>query len=144
MVVAAPIHHGSALTPPTTVATLIPAIAIVPTAPTSSTSKPTSSVSACPACGLEAPEGLLAEHFLQSPSHRVPHVEPTIVVAMPSSKLEKREDNVKEEDQRLSFRNLLQILVPPRAFGHRAQQRGGMNSLSRMMQTVEIPVPRTN
>jgi len=56
----------------------------------------------CPSCGLQAPESLLAEHFMGSPSHE--NGPPKIVEA---------------EDSRQSVRNLLQMLVPPRAFGRR-------------------------
>jgi hypothetical protein len=104
------------------------------------------SFSTCPACGLEAPEGLLAEHFLQSPSHRTPRPAPPIIVAVPSSHgagLADSNVSAAEEDSNLSFRNLLQMLVPPRAFGHRTQQRT-VNPLSKMIQAIEVPTVRTN
>lgn len=42
-----------------------------------------------------------------------------------------------EEDPRRSLRNLLQMLVPPRAFGHRHQQRT-VNPLSGLVRTLEV------
>jgi hypothetical protein len=76
---------------------------------------------ACPACGLQAPKTLMVEHLLSSPTHQRGRVEP-----------EQADDHrVKEdlphflhEDQsRDSLRNLLQILLPPRAFGRRHEQK---------------------
>jgi hypothetical protein len=68
-------------------------------------------VSSCPTCGLQAPDALMAEHFLGSPSH---------------------ENGTAES----SVRSLLQMLVPPRAFGRRHQQRT-FNPLSRLVRTIE-------
>jgi uncharacterized membrane protein len=73
----------------------------------------------CPSCGLQAPGSLLAEHFMGSPSHR--NGPPKIVVAGPV-KSERREET-KEDDSKQSVRNLLQMLVPPRAFGRRHAHR---------------------
>lgn len=101
------------------------------------------SFSSCPACGLEAPEVLMEEHFVQSPSHKagpVPSLPP--VVRVPASSTLSPEFGEGEE-QKLSFRNLLQLLVPPRAFGHRHQQRT-VNPLSRMVQAIEVPSPRSS
>jgi hypothetical protein len=69
----------------------------------------------CPSCGLQAPESLLAEHFMGSPSHE--NGPPKIVEADPLEAEAAAE--AKEEDSRQSVRNLLQMLVPPRAFGRR-------------------------
>ena len=69
----------------------------------------------CPSCGLQAPGSLLTEHFLSSPSHKdglLKIVEADPVKAEAVAEAE-------EEDSRQSVRNLLQMLVPPRAFGHR-------------------------
>src|SRR6266571_4009094 len=70
----------------------------------------TMSFDTCPSCGLQAPGSLLTEHFLSSPSHR--NGLPKIVEAEAAAE-------AKEEDSRQSVRNLLQMLVPPRAFGRR-------------------------
>jgi len=69
----------------------------------------------CPSCGLQAPGSLLTEHFLSSPSHKnglLKIVEADPVKAEAVAEAE-------EEDSRQSVRNLLQMLVPPRAFGRR-------------------------
>ncbi len=73
----------------------------------------------CPSCGLQAPGSLLTEHFLGSPSHRnglpkIVEVDPVEVEAAAEAE---------EEDSRQSVRNLLQMLVPPRAFGRRHAHR---------------------
>jgi hypothetical protein len=89
-------------------------------------------VSSCPTCGLQAPETLMAEHFLGSPSHENGSPEPEVTMV---------EDAIfdtshaSEEDAKSSLRNLLQILVPPRAFGRRHQGRT-VNPLSSLVQTV--------
>src|SRR5437660_371255 len=75
----------------------------------------TVSFDTCPSCGLQAPGSLLIEHFLGSPSHR--NGLPKIVQADPVEAEAAAE--AKEEDSRQSVRNLLQMLVPPRAFGRR-------------------------
>lgn len=72
----------------------------------------------CPSCGLEAPHDLLNEHFLGSPAHQYGAAKDdpkqnAITTALPSV----------EEDSTKSVRNLLQMLVPPRAFGRRHLQR---------------------
>lgn len=69
----------------------------------------------CPSCGLQAPGSLLTEHFLGSPSHR--NGIPKMVEADPVEVEAAIEEE--EEDSRQSVRNLLQMLVPPRAFGRR-------------------------
>jgi hypothetical protein len=69
----------------------------------------------CPSCGLQAPGSLLAEHFLGSPSHKNG---PPKIVKADAVKAETSEE-AKEDDSIQSMRNLLQMLVPPRAFGHR-------------------------
>jgi hypothetical protein len=73
----------------------------------------------CPSCGLQAPGSLLTEHFLGSPSHRnglpkIVEVDPVEVEAAAEAQ---------EEDSRQSVRNLLQMLIPPRAFGRRHAHR---------------------
>lgn len=79
----------------------------------------TATFSACPSCGLQAPEKLLVEHFLGSPSHRNG---PPKVPATDAKKVE-MDVRTKEDDSNQSVRNLLQILVPPRAFGLRHAHR---------------------
>jgi hypothetical protein len=81
--------------------------------------KPTSIVETCPSCGLQAPGTLLAEHFLGSPSHRY---SPEKVALVDSTPVE-TDIHAKEDDSRQSVRNLLQILIPPRAFGLRHAHR---------------------
>jgi hypothetical protein len=73
----------------------------------------------CPSCGLQAPGSLLAEHFLGSPSHRNG---PPKIVEVDAAEIEAVEE-AKEEDSKQSVRNLLQMLVPPRAFGRRHDHR---------------------
>ncbi len=91
-------------------------------------------VPACPTCGLQAPEALLMEHFQASPSHEqgAPQLPIIIDAQVPA------ESNLasSEEDSRNSMRNLLQMLVPPRAFGLRHQHRTA-NPLSHVIQTLE-------
>ena len=91
-------------------------------------------VPACPTCGLQAPEALLMEHFQASPSHEqgTPQL-PTIIDGQVPA-----ESNLasSEEDSRNSMRNLLQMLVPPRAFGRRHQNRTA-NPLSHVIRTIE-------
>jgi hypothetical protein len=79
----------------------------------------TLSFDTCPSCGLQAPASLLTEHFLGSPSHRngppkTVEVDPVEVEAVAEAE---------EEDSRQSVRNLLQMLIPPRAFGRRHANR---------------------
>src|SRR2546425_1252247 len=79
----------------------------------------TVSFDTCPSCGLQAPGSLLTEHFLGSPSHR--NGLPKIVETDPVEAEAAAE--AEEEDSRQSVRSLLQMLVPPRAFGHRHAYR---------------------
>ena len=73
-------------------------------------------LSTCPSCGLKAPEALMAEHFSGSPSHREGKVPEEDHNAGPKIT---RERDTYVDDPRRTLRNLLQMLVPPRAFGHR-------------------------
>ncbi len=77
----------------------------------------------------------MAEHFVQSPSHHLGPV-PAPMIHTPAS--EAPLESGEGDEPKLSFRNLLQMLVPPRAFGHRHQQRT-VNPLSRMVQAIEVP-----
>jgi hypothetical protein len=89
-------------------------------------------VSSCPTCGLQAPDALMAEHFLGSPSHENGSPEPEVMIVEDAIFDRSRSS---EEDAKSSLRNLLQMLVPPRAFGLRHQHRT-VNPLSHLVQTV--------
>ncbi len=91
----------------------------------------------CPSCGLQAPGSLLAEHFLGSPSHR--NGPPKIVKADPVE-IEVAEE-AREEDSKQSVRNLLQMLVPPRAFGRRHAHRS-MGPISSIVRDLGPPRSR--
>lgn len=92
---------------------------------------PVSLVSACPSCGLQAPETLMAEHFMQSPSHQYGPIQlPTTIVNANT------EESVPVEvDPKNALRSLLQMLVPPRAFGRRHAHRT-VSPLSTIVETV--------
>jgi len=94
----------------------------------------TVSFDTCPSCGLQAPGSLLAEHFLGSPSHRngLPKI-----VKVDAAKVE-RAEAAKEEDSKQSVRNLLQMLVPPRAFGRRHAHRS-MGPISSIVKELGPP-----
>lgn len=91
--------------------------------------------SSCPTCGLKAPEKLMAEHLLGSPLHRkqapAPVAPPTLPPTPSASRI-----SLLEDDSRESMRNLLQMLVPPRAFGRRHGQRT-TNPLGQLVQPLE-------
>ena len=91
--------------------------------------------SSCPTCGLRAPEKLMAEHLLGSPLHRKKPPAP-LVPSLPPSTSSRRISPSLEEDSRESMRNLLQMLVPPRAFGRRHGQRTA-NPLGQLVQTLD-------
>lgn len=78
---------------------------------------PVQTIASCPSCGLEAPESLMAEHFLGSPSHENPRV------LSEEETVEGPAEPVEVDDSKGELRTLLQMLVPPRAFGHRRQQK---------------------
>lgn len=73
----------------------------------------------CPSCGLQAPNKLLAEHFLGSPSHRNGPEKPVVETVTQNE----TDNELTEDDSKQSVRSLLQILVPPRAFGRRHANR---------------------
>jgi len=75
----------------------------------------------------------MTEHFLGSPTHESYHVqlEPT-----PKRAEEEPATASAEDDSRESLRSLLAMLVPPRAFGRRHQQRT-VNPLSQIVQTID-------
>ena len=88
----------------------------------------------CPSCGLEAPESLMVEHFMGSPSHIHGPPKPQAVVASPLN----HDESVRKmsgDESTDSVRHLLQMLVPPRAFGRRHRQRG-INPLSNLVQPM--------
>ena len=97
----------------------------------------TVSFDTCPSCGLQAPGSLLAEHFLGSPSHRNG---PPKIVKVDAAKVERAEE-AKEEDSKQSMRNLLQMLVPPRAFGRRHAHRS-MGPISSIVKELSPPYRR--
>ena len=98
----------------------------------------TVSFDTCPSCGLQAPGSLLTEHFLGSPSHRSGL--PIIVEADPVEVEAAVE--AEEEDSRQSVRNLLQMLVPPRAFGRRHAHRS-VNPISPILENLGPSPGRT-
>ena len=92
-------------------------------------------VPSCPTCGLQAPEALLMEHFQASPSHEQGTPQP-LPIMLDDPVLAESNLASSEEDSRNSMRNLLQMLVPPRAFGRRHQNRTA-NPLSHVIRTIE-------
>ena len=97
----------------------------------------TAAFDTCPSCGLQAPGTLLAEHFLGSPSHKngPPKTIQADVVEVKAS------EEAKEEDSKQSVRNLLQMLVPPRAFGRRHAHRS-MGPISSIVKDLGPPQRR--
>ena len=91
-------------------------------------------ISSCPTCGLQAPDALMAEHFLGSPSHENGSADPDVTVTEDAT-FDNSGALPSDEDAKSSLRHLLQMLVPPRAFGRRHQDRT-VNPLSRLIQTV--------
>jgi hypothetical protein len=74
----------------------------------------------CPACGLQGAKSMMVEHLMASPLHRL-SVRPEQAA---DHKVEEAQAvALLEEDSRDSLRNLLQILLPPRAFGRRHEQK---------------------
>ena len=113
--------------------TKIPDVAIAPSQ-TPSTASATVSFDTCPSCGLQAPGSLLAEHFHGSPSHR--NGPPEIVKVDPVET--EAVEEAMEEDSKQSVRNLLQMLVPPRAFGRRHAHRS-MGPISSIVKDLGPP-----
>jgi hypothetical protein len=101
---------------------------------TSNVASAAKSFDTCPSCGLQAPGSLLAEHFLGSPSHRDGLPE---IVKAPVAEIEAAEE-AKEEDSKQSVRNLLQMLVPPRAFGRRHAHRS-IGPISSIVKDLGLP-----
>ena len=92
-------------------------------------------ISSCPTCGLQAPDALMAEHFLGSPSHESGTHEPALAM-VENAIFDESQPFSAEEEAKNSVRSLLQMLVPPRAFGRRHQGRT-VNPLSSLVQTVD-------
>jgi len=113
--------------------TKTPVAMIVPSQ-MAATSIATASFDTCPSCGLQAPGSLLAEHFLGSPSHRngPPKMAKSDPVEMEAV------EEAKEEDSKQSVRSLLQMLVPPRAFGRRHDHRS-MGPISSIIKDMGPP-----
>jgi hypothetical protein len=88
----------------------------------------------CPGCGLEAPESLMVEHLRGSPSHVLVQPSPPLVTAN-KAPLERLPVKSPEKDTGDSLRQLLQMLVPPRAFGRRHGQRT-VDPLSSVVETI--------
>jgi len=90
-------------------------------------------VSACPSCGLVAPDELMVEHFAGSPSHEKGKAqgEPldTTSDAKPSTP-----DHSRETID--TMRHIIQMLIPPRAFGRRHLERTE-NPLSEIVQGLD-------
>jgi len=76
----------------------------------------------------------MIEHLLGSPSHKhgPAKPEPTADRTVENDPASVESD----EDSRQSLRNLLQILVPPRAFGRRREQKT-VNPISYLVQTAD-------
>ncbi len=108
------------------------ALASLPQVEASSSSLSASSmaISTCPSCGLEAPDALIAEHLSGSPSHREgKKIREGAHDAGPEITCKRDTD---DDDPRRTLRNLLQMLVPPRAFGHRHLEKRE-NPISRIV-----------
>lgn len=103
-------------------------------ASSSSLSASFKAISTCPSCGLEAPEALMAEHFSGSPSHREgKKIREGADDAGPEITCKRDTD---DDDPRRPLRNLLQMLVPPRAFGHRHLDKRE-NPISRIVHELD-------
>src|SRR5438132_1066352 len=90
-------------------------------------------VPTCPTCGLPASKAILKDPFQASPSHE--QGAPQLPIIMDAQVPAESNLVSSEEDSRNSMRNLLQMLVPPRALGLRHQHRSA-NSLSHVIQPL--------
>ena len=77
-------------------------------------------VYSCPTCGLQATQSSMLEHLLGSPLHQPGRVQPE---ETRDQKVEDKQAAVSLNGDRDSLRNLLQILLPPRPFGRRHEQK---------------------
>jgi hypothetical protein len=116
---------------PVAIATAVPAAI---SAPSKSPVGPFVAMPSCPGCGLEAPDSLMVEHLRGSPSHIM--LQPRLpLVAANKVAQERLPVNSSEKDTGDSLRQLLQMLVPPRAFGRRHGQRT-VDPLSNLVETI--------
>jgi len=100
--------------------------------------------SACPSCGLETSDLLMSEHFLSSPSHRLGRKE-SVQEQDGKNDLQEKEPLTSEEHSSGVMRNLLSMLVPPRAFGRRHMQQNEnlfSDLIQRRMQVGSSTVPK--
>lgn len=74
----------------------------------------------CPTCGLQATKALMLEHLLGSPLHQPGRAQQEQTM---DHKVEAEQPTVQPEEDSDSLRNLLQILLPPRPFGRRHEQK---------------------
>ena len=78
-------------------------------------------VYSCPTCGLQATKASMLEHLLGSPLHKPGRV---LQEQTTNQKVEEEQATVPgKEESTDSLRNLLQILLPPRPFGRRHEQK---------------------
>jgi hypothetical protein len=78
-------------------------------------------VYSCPTCGLQATKASMLEHLLGSPLHQPSRV---LQEQTTNQKVEEEQATVSgTEDSSDSVRNLLQILLPPRPFRRRHEQK---------------------
>jgi hypothetical protein len=75
----------------------------------------------CPTCGLQATKALMLEHLLGSPLHQPGRAQQEQTTDQKVG--EELPAVSREEDSTDSLRNLLQILLPPRPFGRRHEQK---------------------
>ncbi len=97
-------------------------------------------IQACPSCGLQAPGQVIAEHFLGSPLHRDGKARATV-----EEDETPWERQVKDPDPAASalLRSLVRLLVPPRAFGLRSQEKTvnpleGLVKRSSLLENISI------
>lgn len=91
-----------------------------PTDRSSLTPPAQTTVYSCPTCGLQATQASMLEHLLGSPLHQPGRVRPEQPA---DEKVEEKPDTGSLDGDTDSLRNLLQILLPPRPFGRRHQQK---------------------
>lgn len=77
-------------------------------------------VYSCPTCGLQATQSSMLEHLLGSPLHQPGRVRPEQPT---DEKVEEKPATSSLDGDTDSLRNLLQILLPPRPFGRRHEQK---------------------
>ena len=99
----------------------------------------------CPSCGLQAPEYLMGEHFLGSPTHR--NGKPPAWADEDETQWEGIGKSAKDPDPSTLnlMRSLMHLLVPPRAFGLRGQERkvdplDGLVKRSSILENVSVRI----